>query len=216
MTVSVPSKYKDYVAHAASVLGLPEQLVAEQIGLESSFNPRAKSPAGAEGIAQFMPGTFAKYGPKGGSPYNVADAFKAYEAYMGELLKEEGGSIRNALAAYNAGPGNLSAGYTYANMIMQRAGVVPGAKAGKAGKNAGYDPNSGVNQVIDAATGDLLSFPKTIVGFFKDAAKALEDTAQFASAFFQPSTYVRIGAGIAGLLLLTLGIVTLGLSALKE
>lgn len=216
MSISIPSQYKSYVTHAAEALGLPEQIVAAQIELESSWNPKARSPAGAEGIAQFEPGTFAAYGPKGGDPYNVGDAFKAYEAYMGQLLKQQHGSIRNALAAYNAGPGNLSAGYTYANMIMQRAGVVPGAKAGKAGKNAAYDPNSGVNQAIGDATSGLLSFPKTIISFFQDATSAIEESAKFASAFFQPSTYVRIGAGVAGLMLLSLGIVVLGLAAAKE
>lgn len=212
MSTSIPKQYQAYVAHASNALGIPEQLVAEQINLESTWNPKAKSPAGAEGIAQFEPATFAKYGPKGGSPYNVADAFKAYESYMGALLKQENGSIRNALAAYNAGPDDLSAGYTYANMIMQRAGVVPGAKAGPAGKNAAYDPNSGINQAAEAVAGGLLSFPTQILGFFSEGTDALASTVKFAGAFFQPSTYVRIGAGFFGLALVILGIVTLGMS----
>lgn len=208
---TVPKQYQAYVSHAASALGIPEQLVAEQINLESTWNPQAKSPAGAEGIAQFEPGTFAQYGPKGGSPWNVADSFKAYEAYMGALLKQENGSIRNALAAYNAGPDRLSDGYTYANMIMQRAGVVPGTKAGKAGHNAAYDPNSGINQAAEAA-GGLLTFPTQILSFFSEGTDALTNTVKFFGAFFEPSTYVRIGAGVFGLALVILGIVTLGMS----
>src|SRR5690242_8960240 len=102
----VPQQYQGLVAGAATSLGLDPRVVAAQINYESSFNPKAESPAGAEGIAQFEPGTFAQYGPKGGSPWNVKDAFAAYINYMEELLKEEGGSVRKALAAYNAGPGN--------------------------------------------------------------------------------------------------------------
>lgn len=210
MSTKVPKQYQAYVTHASNALGIPEQLVAEQINLESSWNPSAKSNAGAEGIAQFEPATFAKYGK--GSPYNVKDAFAAYEAYMGALLKQEHGSIRNALAAYNAGPDRLSDGYTYANMIMQRAGVIPGAKAGPAGKNAAYDPNSGVNQAIDAATGGLLSFPTEILKFFSEGTDALTSAIKFTGAFFQPSTYVRIGAGVFGLALVVAGVVTLGMS----
>jgi hypothetical protein len=210
VTTSIPKAYQGYVSHAASTLGIPEQLVAEQINLESTWNPRAKSPAGAEGIAQFEPATFAKYGK--GSPYNVGDAFAAYENYMGALLKQEKGSIRNALAAYNAGPDDLSAGYTYANMIMQRAGVIPGAKAGPAGHDAAYDPNSVVNQVVDAATGGILSFPTQMLSFFSEGTDALTSTVKFFGAFFQPSTYVRIGAGFFGLALVVAGVVTLGMS----
>ena len=216
MTVSIPSKYAAYVKAAAAATGMPEQLVAAQIETESSWNPNAKSSAGAQGIAQFMPGTFKTFGPKGGSPFNVADAFAAYTAYMKALLKQEGGSIQEALKAYNAGPGNKAAGATYASMIMKKAGVLPGTKAGAAGHNAGHDPNSGINQVIGDVTGGLLSFPSEIIGFFKSGAAGLEDAAQFLGAFFQPSTYVRIGAGIGGFAFLILGIVALAMGAIKE
>lgn len=214
MTVKIPSKYAAYVKAAADATGMPEQLVAAQIETESSWNPNAKSPAGAEGIAQFMPGTFKSYGK--GSPYNVADAFAAYTAYMKALLKEEGGSIQKALQAYNAGPKNLSAGATYAHIIMGKAGVPVGAKAGKSGENSAYDPNSGINQAIGAATGGLLDFPGEIVTFFKEGASSLEDATQFLAAFFQPSTYVRIGAGITGFSFLIIGIIALAMGAVKE
>lgn len=216
MSVKIPSKYAKYVQAAADATGMPPQLVAAQIETESSWNPNAKSGAGAEGIAQFMPGTFKTYGRKGGSPYNVADAFAAYTAYMKALLKQEGGSIQKALQAYNAGPGNLSAGATYAHMILLKAGVPPDTKAGKSGENSAYDPNSGINQAVGAVTGGLLSIPGDIVTFFKEGATALEDATQFLTAFFQPSTYVRIGAGVTGFTFVIIGLIALAMGAVKE
>ena len=49
MTIKVPDQYKSYVDGSANALGIPEQIVAAQIDLESSWNPHAKSSAGAAG-----------------------------------------------------------------------------------------------------------------------------------------------------------------------
>ena len=125
---NVPPQYVSYVNQAAAATGLPAAVVAAQINEESGFQPGVNSGAGAEGIAQFLPSTFAAYGK--GSPYNVADAFAAYSNYMSALLKQEGGSIQKALAAYNAGPGNIGAGMGYANTILSAAKVSSGAQAG--------------------------------------------------------------------------------------
>jgi hypothetical protein len=120
MTTNVPSQYQTYVQAAASYTGLPESVVAAQINEESGFNPNAVSPTGAQGIAQFEPGTWSSWGS--GSPFNVADAFNAYERYMKYLINLEGGNVQDALAAYNAGPGNTSAGMGYADTILSNAG----------------------------------------------------------------------------------------------
>lgn len=125
---NVPPQYVSYVNQAAAATGLPASVVAAQINNESGFNPNAVSPAGAQGIAQFEPGTFSSYGS--GSPFNASDSFKAYSNYMKALLKQFGGNIQNALAAYNAGPGNIGAGMGYARTILSNAGVSSGARAG--------------------------------------------------------------------------------------
>jgi hypothetical protein len=96
--------------------------VAAQINMESGFNPRAVSPAGAQGIAQFMPGTWASNAPRGSSPFDPNASLSAYTKLMGTLVSQYGGNVRNALAAYNAGPGNLRAGYGYADKILSAAG----------------------------------------------------------------------------------------------
>lgn len=199
MTVSVPAQYQGYVTQAAKALGIPEQVVAAQIDLESTWNPTAVSPAGAQGIAQFEPGTWAQYGH--GSPFNVDDAFAAYTAYMSALLHQEGGDIRKALQAYNAGPKNLGAGSGYADTILRRAGgAVPVSASGGSGGAGTGSGDSG---------GGLLSWPADITGFFTSATDVLTGNVSWMKAFFQPSTYVRLGAGLFGTVFLILAVVFL-------
>jgi hypothetical protein len=120
-TVAIPAKYQSWVATAAKETGIPESVVAAQINLESGFNPNATSPTGAQGIAQFEPGTWHDEGCQG-SAYNAADALLCYIKLLRQLLKLEKGNLRNALAAYNAGPGDLAAGYGYADEILGVSG----------------------------------------------------------------------------------------------
>lgn len=60
--------------------------------------------------------------------------------------------------------------------------------------------------LTDGATGGLLSIPQDITGFFSGAAEDLTASANFLRAFFEPSTYVRIGAGVFGSIFLLAGI----------
>jgi hypothetical protein len=52
----VPPRFHDPLAAAALRWNVPVELLAAQLYAESGFNPFAESPAGARGIAQFMPG----------------------------------------------------------------------------------------------------------------------------------------------------------------
>jgi hypothetical protein len=166
MAVSVPAQYQSLVTSAAATLGIPVGVVAAQIDYESSFNPNAVSPAGAQGIAQFMPGTWSSYGS--GSPFNAVNAFAAYVKYMATLLRQEHGSVRDALAAYNAGPGNLSAGYGYADHILAAAGqgttLTSGASgstpvtSGTGSTSGGItDPTQAIVQGLGGAFGSVLA-----------------------------------------------------------
>jgi hypothetical protein len=95
------------LAQAAADNDLPEEFFTRLIGQESSFNPAAVSPAGAQGIAQFMPRTAAERG--------LADAFEPLQAlresasYLNELRTTFGGNLGLAAAAYNAGPAQVEA-----------------------------------------------------------------------------------------------------------
>lgn len=134
----VPRAYRGWVRSASQGTGIPEPIVAAQINEESGFDPTVTSSAGAEGIAQFLPSTFKSYSK--GSPFNVQDSLVAYTGYMSALLIGQNGNIRNALAAYNAGPGNLAAGYGYADTILAAAGAPRTASAGSAPSFGGTRP----------------------------------------------------------------------------
>jgi soluble lytic murein transglycosylase-like protein len=80
--------------------------MAGQLMAESGFDPNVGSPAGAQGIAQFMPSTAAAYGLT--NPYDPVAAIDAEAHLMSDLLRQFG-SPELALAAYNAGPAPVEA-----------------------------------------------------------------------------------------------------------
>ncbi|CAA9473182.1 MAG: hypothetical protein AVDCRST_MAG38-1458 [uncultured Solirubrobacteraceae bacterium] len=98
----VPAAYAPMLARAAQRWNVSAALLAAQLYAESGFNPFARSPAGAQGIAQFMPATARAYGLS--NPYDAARAIDAQGHLMRDLLRQFG-SVPLALAAYNAGPG---------------------------------------------------------------------------------------------------------------
>jgi len=98
----VPAAYAPAIARAASRWNVSASLLAAQLYAESNFNPFAVSPAGARGIAQFMPGTARAYGLA--DPFDTVGAIGAQAHLMRDLLRRFG-SVSLALAAYNAGAG---------------------------------------------------------------------------------------------------------------
>jgi Transglycosylase SLT domain/D-alanyl-D-alanine carboxypeptidase/Putative Flp pilus-assembly TadE/G-like len=99
----VPPRFHDPIAKAALRWNVPMNVLAAQLYAESGFNPFARSPAGAEGIAQFMPGTADAYGLR--NPFDPIAAIDAQAHLMSDLLKQFGGKVALALAGYNAGAG---------------------------------------------------------------------------------------------------------------
>ena len=102
----VPGPYRDAIAAAASRWGVSAALLSAQLMAESGFDPGAVSPAGAGGIAQFMPATAAAYGLR--DPFDPRQAIDAQAHLMSDLLKQFG-AVPLALAAYNAGPAPVAA-----------------------------------------------------------------------------------------------------------
>jgi len=102
----VPSPYREPILRSAARWNVPPALMAGQLMAESGFDPTAGSPAGAQGIAQFMPSTAAAYGLT--NPYDPVAAIDAEAHLMSDLLRQFG-SPELALAAYNAGPAPVEA-----------------------------------------------------------------------------------------------------------
>lgn len=103
-----PPVHGDYVSIArqeAASVGISSYLFVRQINAESGFNPRAISPAGAIGIAQFMPATAAGLGI---NPYDPVQSLWGASRLMASYARQYGGNYAKALGAYNAGPGNVS------------------------------------------------------------------------------------------------------------
>lgn len=90
---------------AAEKYGISSQLLRAVAKVESNFNPRAVSHAGASGLMQLMPDTARGLG--------VTDVFDAEQninggaKYLAQLYRRYDGDLRLTLAAYNAGPGNV-------------------------------------------------------------------------------------------------------------
>jgi len=101
---SAPGDLVDQTRQAATGAGIDPDLFARQINQESGFNPNAGSPAGAQGIAQFMPDTARGLGI---DPTDPGQALPAAANLMKSYLAKYGGDWSKALAAYNAGPGNV-------------------------------------------------------------------------------------------------------------
>jgi soluble lytic murein transglycosylase-like protein len=102
----VPPRFAPMIARASQHWGVGAALLAAQLYAESNFNPNAVSSAGAQGIAQFMPGTARTYGLR--DPFDPAAAIDAQAHLMHDLLAQLG-SVPLALAAYNAGAGRVKA-----------------------------------------------------------------------------------------------------------
>lgn len=102
----VPARFAPAFAAAAQRWNVSAALLAAQAYKESGFNPFARSPAGAQGIAQFMPATAQAYGLT--NPYDARAAIDAQARMMRDLLRTFA-SVPLALAAYNAGSGRVAA-----------------------------------------------------------------------------------------------------------
>ncbi len=102
----VPAAYRATLLRSASRWNVSPGLLAAQLEAESGFNPRAVSPAGALGIAQFMPATARSYRLR--DPFDPIASIDAQAHLMSDLLRRFH-SVPLALAAYNAGSGAVTA-----------------------------------------------------------------------------------------------------------
>lgn len=114
-------------------IGFPPEIAIAQIDRESGhfrqdviYGPFIGA-AGEKGLAQFIPGTWARFG-MGGNPYDPDDALSAWAYYIGYLRGIFGEDYTKILQAYNGGEGNVQRGTVsaaakrYAQEILANAG----------------------------------------------------------------------------------------------
>lgn len=103
----------EIIASASERTSIDRDFIASVIRAESGFNPRARSPKGAQGLMQLMPQTAAQLGVH--DAYNAEANINGGSEYLRQLLQQYRGDAQKALAAYNAGP----------HRVQQYGGVPP-------------------------------------------------------------------------------------------
>lgn len=107
-----PLKYSEYVEKYSKEYEIPETLLYSVIKCESSFDPEAKSRAGARGLMQLMPKTFEEMARRLGEEFKEELMFDPetsirYGSYYLDYLYNIFGDWKLVLAAYNGGMGNV-------------------------------------------------------------------------------------------------------------
>ncbi|WP_407550719.1 bifunctional lytic transglycosylase/C40 family peptidase [Streptomyces sp. Pv4-95] len=122
---AVPAAYQSLVAKWGTLCpAISPALLAAQLYQESGWNPKAQSPAAAQGMAQFIPGTWQTHGIDGNGdgkrdvwdPEDAIPSAASYDCELAKYVKDApGNATHNMLAAYNAG----------AYRVIQYQGVPP-------------------------------------------------------------------------------------------
>jgi soluble lytic murein transglycosylase-like protein len=100
----IPARYTAKILELAARFDLSPALLEAVVWQESRWNENARSPVGAQGLAQLMPGT-ARY--LGVDPHDPYANLEGGARYLREQLDRFDGNLEKALAAYNAGPGRV-------------------------------------------------------------------------------------------------------------
>lgn len=191
--MSLPAPLQNYANQRADFYGLPRDLYNAVIQQESGGNIHARSPAGAVGPAQLMPGTAHDLGVDPNDPYQNLDGGAKY---LAQLLKKFGGNIALALSAYNSGPGGSeSKGQVENNPETQNyVDSILGTLSG--------------NRSIGDTIGDMFIYGHDQATDPNYKPNAVESIIDFFVNLFSKDTLVRTVAIIVGIILLSAAVFT--------
>ena len=96
----------DIFNKASETYNVPVALLKAMAKQESNFDPNATSSSGAQGVMQLMPATAASLGVT--NAYDPEQNIMGGAKYISQLLDKYDGDTTLALAAYNAGMGNVA------------------------------------------------------------------------------------------------------------
>lgn len=106
------------IQKAAQAYHLDPDMIASIIQAQSNFDPKAESPAGAQGLMQLMPATAAELGVT--DPFEPEQNIMAASRYLNNLVKRYDGDLTLALKAYTWGMGNVDRNQEHAPAAVER------------------------------------------------------------------------------------------------
>ncbi|WP_408988136.1 lytic transglycosylase domain-containing protein [Sphingomonas sp. SUN019] len=163
--------YAGHVAEAARRFGIPEAWIWAVMRVESGGNSRAVSRAGAMGLMQIMPATWADLRARHGlgpDPFDVRDNIMAGAGYL-RAMHDRYGNAGAMLAAYNAGPGRY-------DDYLSRGRPLPPETVGYVARLAPITGASGTVEVAATATPDPFAWRRAAL-FVRTASTAAEAVA---------------------------------------
>jgi len=167
--IAVAHPYAVHVTNAARRFGIPEDWIWAVMRVESNGDRRAVSTAGAMGMMQIMPATWANLRVRyqlGSDPFDPRDNIMAGAAYLREM-HDRYGSAAAMLAAYNAGPGRYE-------QYLSRGRPLPHETRAYLAKLTAVTGNSGYAKLAAAPPPDPFAWRRA--GLFPARADGIPNT----------------------------------------